>query len=181
MEAIEHRDSRPAGTAHQFLLSSYVELRRVAEAILRHQQPGETFQATGLVHEAAVRLMRSRNYSFNDRVHFFRAMVREMRRILVDAARKRKSRRGHLTEMRYQLRDMTDASYDPLEILALDEALVELERTDPDGAQIAELRCIGGMTHTEIASILSVSLRTVERKWALARSRLSLAMRTGLS
>lgn len=181
MDTLDHGISRRSTATHHFLLSTYVELRRVAEAILKRQPAGETFQATGLVHEAAVRLMRARNYSFNDRIHFFRAMVREMRRILVDAARKRQSRRHHLAAVRYQVRDLTDTSFEPLEILAFDEALQSLEQTDPDGAQIAELRCVGGMTHAEIAALLAVSQRTVERKWAFARSRLSLAMQSGPS
>ena len=173
------QDSSHSVVMRSFLLSSYERLRGVADGILRRQPPGHTFQATALVHEAVVRLLRSQNYTFHDRVHFFRAMVREMHRTIIDAARKRRSREEYLEYMKHRVQDLTDTSLDPVEVLAFDEAISELERIDPDGAHIAELRCISGLTHAEIASLLSVSTRTIERRWAHIRSRLFVAMQAG--
>jgi len=97
-----------------------------------------------------------------------------MRRVLVDHARRRVTRQKHLRERQAEHDDVTDGTYDPIEMIMLDEALDDLAHLDKAKARIAELRIIGGLNNSEIADVLAMPLRTVERKWAVARCRLSL-------
>jgi RNA polymerase sigma factor (TIGR02999 family) len=176
MGSIQSSNLCESKSPEQFLLATYFDLRKFAETFLKRNESAHITHPTALVHEAAVRLLRRDRSGFNNREHFFRTMVREMRRVLVDAARKRKHRKHQSLSDQAPIRDVTVSGLDPVEILALDEALSALERTNPANAQIAELRLLGGLSHSEIASLMSISERTVERKWACARSQLAVTL-----
>ncbi len=165
LSAIEQGDPRAAG---QLLPLVYDELRRLAAAQMAREKPGQTLDATGLVHEAYLRL--GGDQAFANRRHFFAAAAEAMRRILVDHAR-RKARVKHgggrqRVELDEHLAALPAESDD---LLALDEALARLEACDPRRALIVKLRFFGGLSMPEVARQLGVSLATVERHWAFAR------------
>lgn len=149
----------------------YDELRGIARAHLARQRAGHTLQPTALVHEAYLRLVGSADPGWNGRGHFFSAAATAMRHILIDAARARGAvKRGGGRE-RVELDDGHLPIASPVEdLLALDEALKELEQSDARKGQVVLLRYYGGLTHEEIAEILSISVPTVEREWRFARS-----------
>ncbi len=144
---------------------------RLASRKLAHEKPGQTLQATALVHEAYIRLVDSEKIqSWNSRGHFFAAAAEAMRRILIEKARARNSqRRGH-GRARSELRE-DDLVVSPLgdELLDLDEALTRLTAIDADAAAVAKLRLFAGVSVEEIAEIQRISPRTVKRNWAQAR------------
>ena len=145
----------------------YTELRRRASQYLRQVEPGQTLQATSLVHEAYLRLS-SKNPGWKNRAHFFAVASQLMRWILVDHARARQTAKRHVTMV--TLVDEADSKPRELDIISIDKALNELAMADPRQAQIVELRFFGGLTHEEIALALGTSLRTVKRQWRLARA-----------
>lgn len=161
---------------HQHLLSTYVELRRMAGAMMQGERRNHTLQPTALVHEAIVRIMRRESTTFNDSTHFFHTTVREMRRVLIDWARKSDSAAWkHLS--RYLSNGHGAAPLvDRLDVLAIDEAIESLGRLDREQSEIAQFRLFSGLRNTEIARILSISERTVERKWTVARNRIAVAV-----
>jgi RNA polymerase sigma factor (TIGR02999 family) len=148
----------------------YDELRRVARASLRHEQPGHTLQATALVHEAYLRLTLGHSTPQN-RTHFFAIAARLMRQILVDHARKKqaKKRGGGATLMTRD--DATPAAGVALvDVLALDAALDELSALDARLSQVVELKFFAGLSIDETAQALKVSTATVERDWTVAKA-----------
>ena len=150
--------------------ATYEELRSLAQAMLRRHAPGDTLNATALVHEAYVRL-EGRTGAVHDRVHFFALAARAMRFVLVDHARAHAAaRRGggarHVTLG--AAGDVADLRAD--ELLALDEALTILSGEHPRLAHVVELRFFGGLTHEEVAETEGVSVRTAKRDWELARA-----------
>jgi RNA polymerase sigma factor (TIGR02999 family) len=159
--------------ASQLLPLVYDELRQLAAHRLAHQAPGQTLQPTALVHEAYLRLVGDPVGSdWDSRGHFFAAAAEAMRRILVDNARRkgRRKRGGGLTR-----RDLDSA--EPVavpevreDLLALDEALTKLASTDPQAAQLVQLRYFAGLSIPEAARALGVSARTADRLWAFARA-----------
>ena len=149
----------------------YAELRRLAEHQLRNEPEGHTLSPTALVHEAYMRLIDYTRVEWSGRAHFMAVAAKAMRRILVDHARRRRSvKRGgalrHISIDSVQL--ASDEGTDTL--LALDEALGRLKELDPRQAQVVECRFFGGMTEEETAEALGISMRTVKRDWAKARS-----------
>lgn len=151
----------------------YDELRSLATARMRREAQGQTLQATALVHEAWLRVSGKGGRTWNDREHFFRVAAQEMRRILVESAR-RKSRlkRGPGME-RLDIEGIELADTQPDErIILIDGALRLLEAEDPDSARIITLKFFGGLTNREIAGMERVTERTIERQWAFARTRL---------
>ncbi len=150
----------------------YEELRRLAASRLAEEKPGQTLQATALVHEAYVRLVGGQNnQQWNSRGHFFAAAAEAIRRILVDQAH-RKNRVRHGGELRrvdfdsgLQISDEADDN-----LLALDEALQRLAIEDLPAAEVVKLRYFAGLTIEETASALGISVRTVNRHWEYARS-----------
>ncbi len=167
--AIEAGD---ANAADQLLPLVYGELRKLAAAKMAHEKPGQTLQATALVHEAWLRLVGSEEpVAWNGRGHFFGAAAEAMRRILVDRARQRaRVRHGGALE-RVDLDQVTLATADPDEtVLAIHEALEKLARHSPLKAEIVKLHYFTGLEYAEIARGLGLSLSTVERHWAYARS-----------
>jgi RNA polymerase sigma factor (TIGR02999 family) len=152
----------------------YDELRALAAARMASESAGHTLQPTALVHEAWLRLSGPGERRWNDRAHFFRVAAMAMRRILVDHARQkaRLKRGGNL--LRLEDIDTLDLAAVPTDerVLLVDQALERLERVDPESAQIVTLKFFANYTTREIAGILGVAERTIERRWTYARARL---------
>jgi RNA polymerase sigma factor (TIGR02999 family) len=169
------------GASEKLLPVVYDELRRLAGAMMAHERPGQTLQATALEHEAYLRLVGGEHAQrWDSRRHFFAAAAEAMRRILVEAARRkgRIKRGGHMA--RAEMRDVpVDGPADPLEILALDVALRSLETADPEAAELVRLRYFAGLTHEEAAAVLGVSTVTAKRTWRYARAWLHREMEGG--
>ena len=148
----------------------YEQLHRLAKGYMAHEQPDATLQATALVNEVYLRLVDARRIAWNDRAHFFAVCAQLMRRVLVDAARGRKSlkRGGHLLQV--PLDDQAVASPAPqVDLLALDEALDRLAAFDDRKSKVVELRFFGGLDVKETAAALNVSEETVLRDWRVAK------------
>jgi RNA polymerase sigma factor (TIGR02999 family) len=158
--------------AEQLLPIVYDELRLLAAQKLAQEKPGQTLQATALVHEAYVRLVDAAVAPhWDSRGHFFAAAAEAMRRILVDSARRRATlKRGARLE-RIDLPELVDpARDDPIDLLALDEALNKLEALHPQKAQVVKLRFFAGCTLEETAQALGIARATAQRHWAFARA-----------
>lgn len=148
----------------------YQELRRLAR-VVRRNRSGQTLNTTALVHEAYVKLAPSANLDWQDRVHFFRVAARAMRQVLVDAAERSRALKRGPDRVEVTLRETLAAKHiSPDDILALDEALEQLETFAPRQAQIVEWRIFGGLTIDETARALDLSAPTVKRQWRLARA-----------
>jgi RNA polymerase sigma factor (TIGR02999 family) len=169
LEAIQAGDPKVAA---DLLPLVYGELRKLAAAKLANEQPGQTLDATGLVHEAYLRLVDQANVQpWNSRGHFFAAAAEAMRRILVEnARRKRAAKRGGGRPL--QGIDGLDvaAPETPVDLVALDEALSDLTLADSQAAELVNLRYFGGLTIKEAAEFLGVSPRTADSLWAYARA-----------
>ncbi len=164
--------------AEQLLPLVYDELRKLAAQQMAEEKPGQTLQATALVHEAYIRLVDvDKAQHWNSRGHFFAASAEAMRRILVENAR-RKARVRHGRDcQREQLRDLPQSvGPEPETILAVDEAVTRLAETDPVAADVVNLHFFAGMTLDETAEALGVSRATTYRQWAYARALLRLAL-----
>ena len=174
--AIEQGDPH---AAEQLLPLVYDELRRLATEKIAHEKPGQTLQATALVHEAYVRLVdQDRASPWNSRGHFFAAAAEAMRRILVDENRRKRSlKRGGLLARHDLNEERLATPAGELDVLALDEALARLAARDAEAAELVKLRFFAGMTMHEAATVLGVPQRTAERIWTYARSFLLKEMR----
>jgi len=172
-------ESGDPSAADQLLPLVYDELRRLAARRLAQEKPGQTLQATALVHEAYVRLVDGdRAQHWNSRGHFFAAAAEAMRRILVDQARHKRSQRRGGNYQRIELSSVEPAvRANQLDMLALDEALQLAER-DPRAAELVKLRFFAGLTVSEAATALAVSIATAENDWAYAKSWLRLQLST---
>ena len=160
-----------AEALEQLLPLVYDELRRVARARLRQEQPGHTLQATALVHEAYLRLMGPGHPTPQNRTHLFAVAARLMRQILVDHARKKQARKRGGGAPAITLHDANLApGMAMVDILALDEALGELTALDARLCQVVELKFFAGLTINETAEALNVSAATVERDWTVAKA-----------
>jgi RNA polymerase sigma factor (TIGR02999 family) len=149
----------------------YDELRRLAAQRLAQEKPGQTLQATALVHEAYVRLVGDDARSWNSRGHFFAAAAEAMRRILVDAARRKNRIRHGGGHKRVELDEACPLSEAPSDdLLALDEALTRLAAREPVRAELIQLRFFAGLTMAEAARVLGISLATAERYWTFSRA-----------
>lgn len=153
----------------------YDELRRLAANYIRHERPGQTLQATALVHEAFLRLSKEKNQPWKNRTHFLAIAALSMRQILVQRARARHAeKRGGKEAERITLDEsvMADspAASQGVDVLALDAALEKLAALDAQQAKIVELRYFGGLTVEEAAEALDISPATVKRHWTLARA-----------
>lgn len=168
LRAAEHGDR---GAPEQLLPLVYDELRRLAARRLRREDGPVTLQPTALVHEAWLRLAHQGERNWNDRQHFFRAAALAMRHILVDLARKKATRkRGRMMEP-VDIADLNLSSPQPDErVLLVNEALTRLEAEDPESARLVTYKFFGGFTNEEIAEMLGVSERTLNRQWAYARA-----------
>ncbi len=171
LEAIDAGDPRASS---ELLPLVYEELRRLADAKLRHEKQDYTLQATALVHEAYIRLVGSapaQAASWDSRGHFFAAAAEAMRRILIDRARQRgtQKRGGGLKRI---LMDLQAFSLDevPTELIDLDDALTRLAVDYPQNAALVKLRFFAGMTLAQAAAALRISEATADRHWAFARA-----------
>jgi RNA polymerase sigma factor (TIGR02999 family) len=150
----------------------YDELRKLAAARMAEEKPGQTLQATALVHEAYVRLVGGGQADgWGGRSHFFAAAAEAMRRILVDAARRKRSLRhgGGLARQDLDAVDVAASEW-PEDLVALDEALARLAETDKAAANLVQLRFFAGLSIPEAAAALGISPRTADRLWAYARA-----------
>jgi RNA polymerase sigma factor (TIGR02999 family) len=149
----------------------YSDLKRLATSKLANEASGHTLQPTALVHEAYMRLVGSSSDSWQNRAHFFGAAAEAMRRILIDHARRKKRIKRGGNAKRVYLSDITDIQPNESEqLLALDEALSELELLDKKKAELVKLKFFGGMKLSEAAKILDIPSRTADRYWAYARA-----------
>lgn len=147
------------------------ELKRLARNYMRRQRIGHTLQTTALVNEAFIRLVDSDKVNWQDRNHFYAISAQLMRRILVDAARRKNSQKRGGERVQVTLDDRLNVSDEKeTDLIALDEALSMLAELNPRQCQIVELRYFGGLTEEQIAETLEVSSRTVRRDWNLARA-----------
>jgi RNA polymerase sigma factor (TIGR02999 family) len=160
-----------AKAANELIPLVYEELRILASQKLSQEKPGQTLQATSLVHEAYLRLVSSEGQNWDNRGHFFKAAAESMRRILVEnARRKNRLKRGGDRE-RAAFQDATIAVETPsVDLVALDEALAKLEAEDPIRANVVKLRYFAGLTIQQTAKLLNISTATADRHWACARS-----------
>jgi len=149
----------------------YADLRRLAVSHLGRERGNHTLQPTALVHEAYVKLVDQRNTAWADRLHFFAVAARIIRRILIDHARAKNAERrgGDRTLISITTHDVPAPERD-IDLIALDEALEELAELDPQQAKIVELRYFSGCTVEEVAQILNIGKRTVDRDWQAARA-----------
>jgi RNA polymerase sigma factor (TIGR02999 family) len=161
---------QPPESADAAAAAVYNELRRLAAAYMRRERPGQTLQATALVHEAYLRLADA-GTPWKDRNHFIGVAARSMRQILVDRARARGAQKRWGGMDRVSLTDaLVRATNEDSMLPALDEALSRLEQLDPEQARIVELRYFVGLSIDETADALKMSPATLKRRWALARA-----------
>jgi RNA polymerase sigma factor (TIGR02999 family) len=168
LSAIEQGDRQPA---KELLPLVYDELRKLAAAKLAQEKPGQTLQATALVHEAYIRLVDvDKAQEWDSRGHFFAAAAEAMRRILVDRAREKGSakRGGTLKRLDIDAVDLATKAT-PDQLLAIDDALAKLARQDPCAAKLVELRYFAGLTVDEAGKALGISTASAYRNWNYAR------------
>ncbi|MCI0360923.1 MAG: ECF-type sigma factor [Planctomycetaceae bacterium] len=165
-------ESGDPAAAERLLPLVYDELRKLAAAKLAHEKPGQTLQATALVHEAYLRLVAGdQERSWNSRGHFFGAAAEAMRRILVDQARHRGRLKRGAQCLRVDLDSACMVQEPPsLDILALDEGLAKLALTEPVKAELVKLRFFAGLTMPQAAEALGISLATAERYWMFSKA-----------
>jgi RNA polymerase sigma factor (TIGR02999 family) len=174
LSAIEHGDLH---AAEQLLPLVYAELRQLAARKLAQEKPGQTLDATALVHEVYLRLVEQKTPRlYKDRNHFFAVAATAMRRILIDNARRRDAEKRGGDRQRQPLDNIAAPAPDA-ELLALDEALQRLAAQDPVKAQLVELRYFAGLTSEQTAEVLGISPSTVDRHWAYARAWLQAEVR----
>jgi len=163
-------------TAEDLLKTVYTELRHMAAAKMARERPGQTLQATALVHEAWLRVSAEDRHEWRDQRHFFSAAANAMRRILIENARRKKTPRhgGHLD--RVELEDVPAAHMPDDELLAVDEALERLVEEDPEAARLVELRFFVGLGHEEAAEIMGLSRHQADGVWLFARTWLRAAL-----
>jgi RNA polymerase sigma factor (TIGR02999 family) len=179
LNAIEQGNAQ---VVDELLPAVYQELRRLAAWKLSQEPPGQTLQATALVHEAYIRLVSEGKQSWTGRSHFFAAAAEAMRRILIDNARRKKSLKYGGGHQRIDLNEAVVASDDKTsldDLIALDEALEKLSKKDKVKADLVKLRYFAGLTIEQAAEVLGISPSTADRHWAYARSWLRLEIAKG--
>jgi RNA polymerase sigma factor (TIGR02999 family) len=169
LQAAGAGDSRAAA---DLLPLVYDELKKLAHARMARTPPGNTLQPTALVHEAYLRLIGDESTTWNNRGHFFAAAAQAMQQILVDQARRKASHKHGGKHVRIELDEVKVAvsSGAEVDMLALDEALKQLQRSDDRKAKVVMLRYFAGLSNEETAAALDISVPTVERDWRFARA-----------
>ena len=169
LSAIEQGDGQ---AAEQLLPLVYEELRKLAVQKMAQEAPGQTLQATGLVHEAYLRLVDvDKAQHWNSRGHFFGAAAEAMRRVLVENARRKKREKHGGGFQRITLEELhIGVDSPPDDLLSLDETLRELAKSDAKTAELVKLHCFAGLSIEQAANILGISTRTAYRDWAYARA-----------
>jgi RNA polymerase sigma factor (TIGR02999 family) len=167
--------------AEQLLPLVYDELRRLAAEKMAQENPGQTLQATALVHEAYIRLVDVKNAQhWDSRGHFFAAAAEAMRRILVDNARRKKSQKRGGDRDRVELdSELTTPQSKGLDMLAVDDAVSRLALDDPQSAELVKLRYFAGFSITQVAEILGISRSSAYEQWSYARAWLQCALDDG--
>ena len=175
-------ESGDPSAAEQLLPLVYEELRKLAAAKLVHEKPGQTLQATALVHEAYLRLVDvDKAQHWDSRGHFFAAAAVAMRRLLVEQARRKQRLKRGGNGQHVPLETIELAYGFPSDdLLALNEAISRLELESPEKSKVVQLRFFVGMTHEEVAEALGISAVTARRHWRYARAWLRREMRVGL-
>jgi RNA polymerase sigma factor (TIGR02999 family) len=160
------------GALRELTPKVYLELRQMAAKYMRKERTGNTLQATALVHEVFLRMVRVDSVTWQDRAHFFAVSATMMRRILVDRAHAKGSAKRGGQALRLNLDEAPEvaAGSRDREIVALDEALTALAQVDPRKANVVELRFFGGLSVEESAEVLKISSQTVMRDWKTARA-----------
>ena len=149
----------------------YDELKKLAANYLRRERIDHTLQPTALVHEAYLRLIEQTRATWQNRAHFFGVAATLMRRILVDHARQHRAEKRGVEFQKIALDENVDKAVElSSELVALDDALRELAKIDPENARLVELRYFGGLTFEETAEVMNVSVITVKRHWRVARA-----------
>jgi RNA polymerase sigma factor (TIGR02999 family) len=167
LSAIEQGDMR---AAEQLFPLIYDALRELAAAKLAHEAPGQTLQATALVHEAYLKLVETKAQQWNSRGHFFAAAAEAMRRILVDRARKKQTMKHGGDRVRQPLDEASVMAPEVgQDLVALDEALEQLTSRAAEAAELVKLRFFAGLTSAQAAEALGISPRTADRAWTYAR------------
>jgi RNA polymerase sigma factor (TIGR02999 family) len=162
---------KPASPDKGLLELVYDELRGIARARLAAEAPGHTLGATALVHEAYLKLCSRTALLGGDKADYFRAAATAMRQILIDHARTKKAeKRGGALKREFADVAQLAADGDSQEILALDDALLRLEREEPTAAEVVKLRFYGGLSVEETAQVMGISDRSVKREWQFARA-----------
>ena len=171
-QILQKIESGDASAAEQLLPLVYEELRRLAAHKLTQEKPGQTLQATALVHEAYVRLVdREQAQHFDSRGHFFSAAAESMRRIMVDGARRKGRLKRGGDRVRQALDDIPVVAPEIHEdLVALDEALDRLKDEDPQAVQLVQFRYFAGLSIPDAAEVMGISPRTADRIWAWARA-----------
>ncbi|HSO75207.1 MAG TPA: sigma-70 family RNA polymerase sigma factor [Blastocatellia bacterium] len=158
----------------------YEELRRLASSYMRHERSGHTLQTSALVNEAYMRLVDYRQMQWQSRAHFFAVAAQAMRRVLVDHARKQRFAKRGGGAVKVSLDESLAVSQkQAADLIALDDALTDLEAIDPRKSRIVELRYIGGLNIEETAEVLDISPATVQREWRAAKAWLYRAIKEG--
>ncbi len=165
-------ESGDPSAAEKLLPLVYDELRKLAAAKLSHEKPGQTLQATALVHEAYLRMVgSSKEQHWNSRSHFFGAAAEAMRRILINHARDKATLKRGGDWQRMSLDTIViPGAVDPAKLVAFNDIFDRLIELDPQAGEVAKLRIFAGLTVAEIAEVLNVGARTVDRLWAFARA-----------
>lgn len=169
IEAVIERSIADPASTERLMEAVYGELRALASSYLAAQPVDHTLQPTALVHEAYVRLLGKRPIRWAGRRHFFSVAAMAMRQILVNHALARRSQKRGQGYERVTLSEAADGHARDVDLVALDLAMVELERLAPRQARIVEMRYFGGLGVDDVASVLNVSSSTVEKDWRMAR------------
>jgi RNA polymerase sigma factor (TIGR02999 family) len=179
LSAIDAGDPK---AADRLLPLVYEELRGLAASRMTREKPGQTLQATALVHEAWLKIAGDGDEHFANRAHFFKAAADAMQRILIDIARRKQRLKHGANQIGNELGESRIAMAVPSEeLLAVNDALESLALEDPEAAKVVQMRYFVGMTVPEIADALSLAPRTVDRHWAFARASLKRTIRASLS
>lgn len=169
------------GTATELMPEVYEELRHLAAYYLTNERPGQTLDATALVHEAWLKLEHEVRRNFNDPHHFYCAAATAMRRILIDNARRKQTPKHGGDLHRTTLGEYAPAEQMPSDaLIALDEALAQLAEEDPEAVRLVELRFFAGFGHQESAKIMGITRKSADGLWAYARAWLFNAVRQNL-
>lgn len=168
LSAVERGDTN---ATDKLLVLVYQELRRLATQKLAREKPGQTLQATALVHEAFIRLVGDESAAWDNRTHFFAAAAEGMRRILVEAARRKARVKHGGGRERLELQEEDAIAVPPsIDLIALDDALDKLAQKDPTMARLVQLRFFTGLTVEDAGKMLGISRATADRRWAYARA-----------
>ena len=156
--------------ADQLLPLVYEELRKLARTRLANEKPDQSLQPTELVHEAYLRLVGATEVDWSGRGHFFGAAAEAMRRILIERARRRRTRKHGGRQRQVQLNHDVATSTDDEKLLSLDQALQAFEASDPKKAELVKLRYFAGLTNGEASQALGISTATADRYWVFAKA-----------